>query len=99
MKSLNATLKTAKERVKEWWWVRSNAARVWIATVPARMWPPRYRPMLDFMLDVGFLSIRTVAMRRSDYAMVYDYIGVEFNVLKWGFRCRLYDTMQRRVDR
>ena len=88
-----------KERLREWWWVRSNAARVWLVALPGRIWPSRYRPMLDFLLDVGFLSIRTVAMRKADYMMVYDYIGLEINFLRWGFRFRLYDTMERRADR
>lgn len=64
-----------------------------------RLWPPAYRPMLDFMLDLGFLKIRTELMRNSDYNMCFEYIGLELMIFRWGFRCRLYDTMQRRMDR
>ena len=84
-----------KDRLHYGWFVFVNEMR----RLPARLWPPRYRPMLDVLLDVGFFSIRTVAMRRSDYSRVYDYIGLECNVLKWSFRFRLYDTMERKYDR
>ena len=76
-----------------------DVAKVWLKRLPARIWPARYRPMLDFMLDLGFLRVRTELMRRSDYNMMFEYIGVELMLLRWGFRFRLYDTMQRRYDR
>lgn len=56
--------------------------------------------MLDFLLDLGIIRIQTCLMRDCDYAMIKEYIALECTVLmKWGIRFRLYDTMQRRVDR
>ena len=84
-----------KDRITYGWWVFINELRM----LPRKLWPPQYRPMLDFMLDLGFLRIRTELMRKSDYNMMFEYIALELMVLRWGIRFRLYETMQRRMQR
>ena len=65
-----------------------------------RIWPPKYRPMLDAWLDIGLLQISTAVWREAIYNDCTDYLYLEFRVLrKWGFRVRLYDPAMRREDR
>ena len=65
-----------------------------------RIWPPKYRPMLDAWLDIGLLQVGTAVWREAIWNDSTDYLYLEFSVLrKWGFRLRLYDTAMRRIER
>lgn len=65
-----------------------------------RLWPLKWRPMLDCWLDIGLLQISTAVWREAIWNDCKDYLYLEIRVLRtWGFRIRLYDTAMRRMER
>lgn len=64
-----------------------------------RIWPLRWRPLLDAWLDVGLFQIQTGVWREQWHMDAVDYLILEVRLLrKWGFRFRLYDTAMRRTE-
>ena len=77
-----------------------NRCADWLKNLPARIWPLKYRPMLDAWVDIGILQIATAVWREAIWNDCTDYLYLEIRVLrKWGFRVRLYDTAMRRAER
>ncbi len=77
-----------------------DRAVAWMKSLPARIWPPKWRPMFDAWIDIGILQVATAVWREAIWNDCTDYLFLEIRVLrKWGFRIRLYDTAQRRMDR
>jgi hypothetical protein len=65
-----------------------------------RLWPLKWRPLLDAWVDVGLFQIETAIWREQYGSNTQDYIIVQFYLLrKWGFHFRLYQTAERIVDR
>lgn len=68
--------------------------------LPAKVWPLRWRPLLDCWIDVYLFQLNTAVWRENWNSYSTDYLIVEGRVLrKWGFRFRLYDTAMRRMER
>lgn len=60
------------------------------------LWPLRWRPLLDFWIDIGLLQVSTALWREAIWNDSRDYLFLEVRLLrKWGFRVRLYDTAMR----
>ncbi len=65
-----------------------------------RLWPVKWRPLLDIWVDIGFLRMQTSIWRDHWSADATDYLFLEIRLLeKWGFRIRLYDTEIRSAER
>lgn len=65
-----------------------------------RLWPLKWRPLLDVWIDVGLLQIQTSLWRDNLNFDGREYVIVDARLLrKWGFRFRLYDTAMRIMDR
>lgn len=64
-----------------------------------KLWPLKWRPLLDCWCDIYLLQFQTAIWREAFYNDCTDYVYVEGRVLrKWGFRFRLYDTAMRRLE-
>lgn len=48
------------------------------------------KPYLDFVLDLGFMHLRTVLMKQAVERHSYDYIALQWKLFKWNGLLRLY---------
>ena len=53
-----------------------------------RLWR-RYRPQLAMMLDLGFLRFQTHVMYESIEMYVFEYLTLDWQLLKWRGSFRL----------
>lgn len=65
-----------------------------------RLWPIRWRPLLDIWVDVYFVQVRTALFRENINFDSIEYLALQVTTVhKWGFKIRLYDTGIRRMER
>ena len=65
------------------------------------MWHCRlnWRPILDLMIRLPYISIQTSLCNRVEECMVLEYIMLDIHVWKWRCAFRLYDTDEKRHRR
>lgn len=58
-----------------------------------------FLPMLHVCVEIPFITLRTAVMYRNEAEANYQFIVLYVRVWKWKFDIRLYDTLERKLDR